>query len=49
MADGPSKDELVEIFKSLKSTQKGNKVHLALIARYMPPRSMITDPSLPLL
>ncbi|SJX60572.1 related to GLO3-zinc finger protein [Sporisorium reilianum f. sp. reilianum] len=26
MADGPSKDELVEIFKSLKATQKGNKV-----------------------
>ncbi|KAJ1030161.1 hypothetical protein NDA16_001073 [Ustilago loliicola] len=26
MADGPSKDELVEIFKSLKTTQKGNKV-----------------------
>ncbi|SPC65625.1 related to GLO3 - zinc finger protein [Ustilago sp. UG-2017b] len=26
MSDGPSKDELVEIFKSLKTTQKGNKV-----------------------
>lgn len=26
MTDGPSKDELVEIFKSLKATQKGNKV-----------------------
>ncbi|PWY98774.1 ArfGap-domain-containing protein [Testicularia cyperi] len=26
MADGPSKDELVEIFKSLKTNQKGNKV-----------------------
>ncbi|CDS02036.1 hypothetical protein [Sporisorium scitamineum] len=26
MADGPSKEELVEIFKSLKATQKGNKV-----------------------
>lgn len=29
MADGPSKDELVEIFKSLKTTQKGNKVRHA--------------------
>ena len=46
MADGPSKDELVEIFKSLKAVQKPNKVRNPHSPILNP--AILTTPSSPL-